>query len=68
MTKIKESQLTINEIYPNIATEQLDEVEANIRHYLTVVRHVFDHIQRDQPRILTNLRWRARLRKQKALG
>lgn len=66
MPKIEGSEISVSELYPKIPREDIREVEVTIRRYLTAVRHVFDHIQRENPRILTELRRCARLRKQKA--
>lgn len=66
MQKLGSSQISVTDVYPNIEADDAREVEETVRRYLTVVRCVFDHIQRADPTILTELRRRARLRKQRA--
>lgn len=65
MPKNASSQIKVAEVFPKIAEEDVRDVEEAVRRYLTVVRDVFDHIHRENPTILTELRRRARLRKKK---
>lgn len=42
------------------------EADANLRRYLSVVLKIFEHIKTQNPAALTELRRRARIRKEKA--
>ncbi len=66
MPKIARSRITVAEAFPKMGEEDVGEVKETVRRYLMVVRHVFDHIHKENPRILTELRRRAKLRKEKA--
>ena len=57
---------TLGDLYPHLTVEEQREAEDNVRRYLSVVRQIFEHIQAENPKILTELRRRARLRKEKA--
>ena len=54
--------------YPNLSEEQLREAEENLRQYLAVVRRIFERLERENPKVLTDLRQRANVRKEKALS
>jgi len=60
------SPVPITVLYPQLSPEELREAEENLRQYLAVVRQIFEHLQANNPKILTELRRRARLRKEKA--
>ncbi len=60
------SPVSITTLYPELSPEELREAEENLRQYLAVVRRIFEHVQANNPKILTELRRRARLRKEKA--
>jgi ribosomal protein L29 len=66
MTRLEDSPTSLADIYPQLSAEELNEAEDNMRRYLMVVRKVFEHIQAENPKMLTDLRRRARLRKEKA--
>lgn len=62
----KEKSISLNELFPELSEEEQREAEENLRQYLAVVRRIFEHVQANNPKILTELRRRARLRKEKA--
>ncbi len=66
MPDLQENPISIADLYPDLTTEEQSEAEDNLRRYLAVVRQIFEHIQTEKPKILTELRRRARLRKEKA--
>jgi len=65
LNKVDNKMSTAN-LYPKLSLEERREVEENLRRYLSVVREIFEHIKFNNPKILTELRRRARLRKEKA--
>jgi len=65
MARHENQQISMRELYDDLNTEQLADAEANLRRYLGVVKRIFDHIQAENPKILTDLRRRAKLRKEK---
>lgn len=65
MSKEDEKKMTISDLYPDLTTEEQAEAEENLRRYLAVVKRIFEHISEHNPKILTELRRRARLRRQK---
>ncbi len=66
MSDLQENPISIADLYPDLTTQEQSEAEENLRRYLAVVRQIFEHIQAEKPKILTELRRRARLRKEKA--
>ena len=66
MSKTEEKPITIVDLYPQLSREEQREAEDNLRRYLAVVSEILEHIQRENPKVLTELRRRARLRKEKA--
>ena len=62
----KEKSISLSELFPQLSEEEQREAEENLRQYLAVVRRIFEHVQANNPKILTELRRRARLRKEKA--
>ena len=63
----KNDHREIGELYPQLTLEQRREAEENLRRYLIVVRRIFAEVQERNPKFLTQLRNRAKLREQKAL-
>lgn len=61
-----EKSISLNELFPELSGEEQREAEENLRQYLAVVRRIFEHVQAHDPKILTELRRRARLRKETA--
>jgi hypothetical protein len=59
------SPVSTTTLYPQLSPEELREAEENLRQYLAVVRRIFEYLQANDPKILTELRQRARLRKGK---
>lgn len=53
--------------YPEPPRRELNDAEDSLRRYLKVVRQIFEQVQGDKPDFLTELRRRARLRKEIAL-
>ena len=61
-----EKPISLTELFPELSEEEQREAEENLRQYLAVIRRIFEHVQANNPKILTELRRRARLRKEKA--
>ena len=59
-------KISISDIYPQLSSEEQQEAEANLRRYLGVVAEIFEHIKANNPKVLTELNRRARLRTEKA--
>lgn len=55
--------LTISGLYPALTQEQQADAEYRLLKYLDVVKHIFERICRENPRLLTELERRATLRK-----
>lgn len=55
-------QKQIANLYPDLSPEERQEVEAALRSYLAVVQRIFEHVKDQNPRVLTELAERARLR------
>ncbi len=68
MPNINKNKISIADLYPNITDEERLEAEDRLRRYLAVVKKIFEHIQAENPKILTELRRRARLRKEKRIN
>lgn len=66
MSKFEESPSTKDDRGPDTPSTESRDAEDTLRRYLTVVRHIFEHVQAKDPKILTELRRRARLRMEKA--
>ena len=66
MPDSNEKTISLSELFPQLSEEEQREAEENLRQYLAVVRRIFEHVQANDPKILTELRRRARLRKEKA--
>ena len=62
----KEKSISLSDLFPQLSEEEQREAEENLRQYLAVVRRIFEHVQANDPKILTELQRRARLRKEKA--
>jgi hypothetical protein len=62
----KEKRISVSELFPQLSEGEQREAQENLRQYLAVVRLIFEHVQANDPKILTELRRRARLRKEKA--
>jgi hypothetical protein len=56
----------IGQLYPELSYDEVREAECNLLGYLVVVRQIYQHVQGENPKILTKLRRRARLREKKA--
>ena len=66
MPDYNEKNVSLNELFPQLSEEEQREAEENLRQYLAVVRRIFDYVHANDPKILTELRRSARLRKEKA--
>jgi len=66
MPKPTKSTTSIADLYPQLSPDDLREAEDNLRRYLNVTRQIFERMQANDPKFLTELRQRARLRKNKA--
>ena len=63
MSKSEEKLITITDIHPDLTAAEQREAEENLRRYLGLVKRIYEHVVTNNPRILTELRKRARLRK-----
>ncbi len=54
---------TIKKLYPHLSPDELSEVDDTLRQYLDVVKRIYDDVSANDPKVLTELRRRARLRK-----
>lgn len=68
MSKIEENLITIAYLYPDLTAEEQRDAQENLRRYLGVVKRIYDHVAGNDPKILTELRERARLRKKRKKG
>lgn len=66
MPDYKEKNILLSELFPQLSEERQREAEENLRKYLAVPRRIFEHVQANNPNILTQLRECARLKKEKA--
>lgn len=65
MSKRDEKIGTIEDLYPGLTTEEQADAEETLRRYLAVTKRVYQYISDEKPEILTELRRRASLRKQR---
>ena len=56
-------ELTISDLYPELTHEQQADAEYRLLRYLGVVKHIFERICRESPKLLTELERRATLRR-----
>lgn len=56
-------EITIEDLYPELDSDQRAEAEYRLLGYLSVVKRVFERICREQPEVLTELEHGATLRK-----
>jgi len=63
---VDREKTSIAEVYPQLSPDERKEAEENLRRYLGVVQEIFQHIQANDPKTLTELRRRARLRREKS--
>lgn len=68
MIKNKHPSKSFGDLYPHLNEDQLQEADENLRQYLRVVRSIFEEIEANNPKVLTELRYRARLRKEKRIN
>jgi hypothetical protein len=52
----------IAKLYPQLSSDEVDEVETTLRAYLTVVKRIFDQQVSEKSKVLTELRKRAKVR------
>lgn len=69
MLEKDENPISIGDLYPHISAQEQAEAAETLRRYLELVKRIYEHIAQHDPKTLTELRRRARLRKkgQKAL-
>jgi 5-bromo-4-chloroindolyl phosphate hydrolysis protein len=65
MPDLDETSINIAQIYAGLTREKQAEAEEDLRRYLALVRRVYEYIQTENPKVLTELRRRARLRKRR---
>jgi hypothetical protein len=65
MSTEDEKTISIGDLYPDLTANEWIEAEENVRRYLDVVKRIFDYVYEQKPEILTELRRRATLRKEK---
>lgn len=68
MSKSEEKLITIGDLCPDLTEEQQRDAEENLRNYLGVVKLIYEHVAANDPKILTELHKRARLRKRRKNG
>lgn len=61
----KENKPTMAKLYPDLSPEKQEEAEYYLLRYLAVVKRIFERIRRENPKILTELENRARLRRRR---
>jgi hypothetical protein len=67
MSKTKEKPTTIADLYPDLTAEEQRNAVENLRHYLSVVKLIYEHVAANEPKILTELRKRARLKRKRRI-
>ena len=67
MFKSEKKLTTIVDLCPDLTAEEQRDAEENLRRYLAVVKRIYDHVAAKDPKILTELRKRARLRKRRRI-
>lgn len=65
MSKRDEKTSTIADLYPSLTTEEQADAEETLRRYLAVTKRIYQYISDEKPEILTELRQRASLRKER---
>lgn len=60
-----ERDITITDLYPDLSSEQQQEVEYRMLRYLAVVKEIFEELCESKPELLTELERRAMLRKER---
>ncbi len=65
MSKKDGKKITIADIYPNLSSEEQSDAEATLHRYLAVVKRIYENISEQDPKILTELRRRAKIKKRK---
>ncbi|MFN0279177.1 MAG: hypothetical protein ACKVRN_11320 [Pyrinomonadaceae bacterium] len=68
MFKSEENLTTIADLYPALTAEEQRDAEENLRGYLGLVKLIYEHVAANDPKILTELHKRARLRKRRKNG
>lgn len=67
MYKSEEKLIIISDLYPDLypdlSAEERREAEENLRRYLALVKRIYEYVAEKDPKILTELRKRARLRR-----
>lgn len=63
MSRDEETPITIADLYPDLTAEDQREAEENLRRYLEVIKRIYEYVAERDPKVLTELRKRARLRK-----
>lgn len=58
-------EITLADLYPELPSEQRSEAEYRLLRYFGIVKGIFERIAQENPRLLTELERRARLRRQK---
>lgn len=56
-------KIRMAEIYPGLTAEELVEAEENLRRYVAAIKQIFNYDLHENPKILTELRKRATLRR-----
>lgn len=45
----------VADLYPELSLEQQQEIEYNLRRYVTVIRRIYERVKRENPALLTEL-------------
>jgi hypothetical protein len=51
--KPSEKQITIQNVYPDLSSEEQAEAEHNLKEYVLLVWRIFQRLEREDPEILT---------------
>jgi hypothetical protein len=59
------NKIGIADLYPNLSPAEQIEARENLLRYLAVVKKIYEELPTENPKLLTELRRRARLRKER---
>ena len=58
---MSEDKITISDLYPELSPEEQQEAEANFKHYLEVVKRIYDSLSEDErKKLLLRVQWEKR--------
>jgi len=65
MSKSEEKLITIANLFPHLTAEEQRDAQEILRRYLAVVKLIYEHVAANDPKILTELQKRVRLRRRR---